>query len=227
MLDAGAREIELAADVARARVIAAVDREGVWLVGEVGGQTPADFDFNNSPTQLRGADLLSRRIVFATSNGTRALARVAEAPVVLVGSVVNGTAIARRAIQEAQQRGLDICVVCSGDALGTLLSLEDLTSAGLLVEILAGLGGPDLLLDESAIVARRLYRSYLPTGVVPLPPNPAALAAAFGEARHQQHLLDLGYAADVAHCERPDTSDAEPWLLREDGRLLIVPAASV
>src|SRR5205085_1530410 len=128
--------------------------------------------------------------------------------IVLVGSVVNASAIMRLAYREAQRHGLDVCVVCAGDDLGTVLSLEDLASAGVLVQVLAGLAGPDLRLDESAIVAQRLYRSYLPEGASPLPPNAEALAAAFDQTRHKQDLLKLGYATDVAHCQYPDTSPA-------------------
>jgi hypothetical protein len=85
--------------------------------------------------------------------------------------------------------------------------------------------GPDALaLDESAEVARRLYRSYLPVGAAPLPPNPAALEGAFDAARHRRYLERIGYEVDVRHCRHPDTSRALPLLERRDDRLAIVPA---
>src|SRR5690349_12489561 len=84
LLDAGAAEIELAPDVAEARRMAERDRANTWLVGEVGGLAPPGFDESNSPTAILAARPGRRRVVFATSNGTRALGQVADAPCVLV-----------------------------------------------------------------------------------------------------------------------------------------------
>src|SRR5690242_14829651 len=67
MLDAGAREILLAPNVDEARRLAERDRAGHWLIGEVGGQAPAGFDYSNSPTALARADLAQRQVIFATS----------------------------------------------------------------------------------------------------------------------------------------------------------------
>jgi len=237
MLDAGAPEILLAATVDEARRLVAAARARYWLVGEVGGQPPADFDHGNSPTELRAADLRGREVVFATSNGTRALVGLAAAPAVFVGGVVNGSAIAARAVDEAARRGLGLEIVCSGDDGGTLLSLEDLASAGVLVELIlarfprrVAAEAPEaaaadvVALDESAEAARRLYRSFLAAGVPPLPPDPAALVGAFDAARHRRYLARVGYEVDVRHCRHPDSSRALPLLARRGERLAIVPA---
>src|SRR5689334_16247311 len=64
MLDAGAPEVLLATTVEEARRLVAPNRSAYWLIGEVGGLPPPDFDFGNSPTELRAADLRARRVMF-------------------------------------------------------------------------------------------------------------------------------------------------------------------
>lgn len=65
------------------------------LVGESGGLRPADFDFGNSPFDLSTASLDGRRLIQATSNGTRGLVRCPDPAAVLAVSAVNVTATAR------------------------------------------------------------------------------------------------------------------------------------
>ncbi len=237
MLDAGAAEITLASSVDDARQMAAADRANTWLAGEVGGLPPEDFDLGNSPTEILATPLGTRRIIYATSNGTRALAHVAHSPCVLVGSLVNASAVAQYARAQAVTRGLGLCIVCAGDEGGTLLSLEDLVSAGVLVELLLasiptqvwpedeGSETPNVIaLDEAAKAALRVYRSYLPPGAPPLPPNPEALDAAFKDARHGRDLLRINFPLDFVHCQRADSSHRVPLLARRGERLVVVPA---
>jgi 2-phosphosulfolactate phosphatase len=237
LLDAGAAEIELAPSVDDARRMAERDRANTWLVGEVGGLAPPGFDESNSPTAILAARPGRRRVVFATSNGTRALRRVADAPCVLVGGLVNAGAVLAYALGQARRRRLNLCIVCSGDEGGTLMSLEDLVSAGVLVELALAELPPPLpvedpraqaadwvALDESADVARRLYRSFLPCDAAPLPPDPFALASAFAAARHGRELPRLGFGADVAHCSGLNRSRAVPLLERRGEGLFIVAA---
>jgi 2-phosphosulfolactate phosphatase len=84
------------------------------------------LDCGNSPVELSRADLAGKSAILATSNGTRILtALAAESPAVLVGCLLNRTAVARAALDIAGERGLDIAVVCSAAHGGSVFVLED------------------------------------------------------------------------------------------------------
>jgi 2-phosphosulfolactate phosphatase len=240
MLDAGAEAIVVAADPADALAVASQERERYLVCGEQGGVPPAGFDFGNSPRQFASISLNGRRVVLSTSNGTRALRAVGNAQVALVGGGRNGAAVARFGLEAAERSASDLTIVCAGDEFGTLFSLEDVFFAGYLVELVAGLrdfrgpvdesdprrGDPACwTLDESAIAARRLYRSYLSPGEDPTSPTRASVLTMFQEARNGHTLPRLGYAADLEYCAEVNRSSTIPRLIHHHGRFVLVPGA--
>src|SRR5262245_3913723 len=98
MFEAGASELVLAETPEAAVAMACDDRDGHWVCGERHGLKVEGFDFGNSPTELSEADLGGRRVLYVTSNGTRALHAVQAAPLVLVGSPRNEVAVVRHAL---------------------------------------------------------------------------------------------------------------------------------
>ncbi len=72
---------------------------GPLLCGEAGGVAPPGFDFGNSPAEYAAADLAGREVVFATTNGTRALHACHDGAQILIGSLRNATAVSRAAVQ--------------------------------------------------------------------------------------------------------------------------------
>jgi 2-phosphosulfolactate phosphatase len=77
----------------------------IWplLCGEAGGVAPPGFDFGNSPAEYAAADLAGREVVFATTNGTRALHECHDGAQTLIGSFRNATAVARAAVHGAMR----------------------------------------------------------------------------------------------------------------------------
>jgi 2-phosphosulfolactate phosphatase len=232
MFDAGARSILVAAGPAEAIAAAQPDRQRYLVCGEVGGVPPVGFDHGNSPTELAALDLAGREVILSTSNGTRALRAVAEARVGLVGTGRNALALMPYALEQAARLRADLTIVCAGDDGGQLFSLEDFYFAGYLVEVAAalrpftwpvdeadpGAGDPGRwVLDESAIAARRLYRSYLPAGAGPSQPPLSAARAALAEARNGHSLPRLGYGADLDYCAQLSGSRALPRLEVREG----------
>jgi 2-phosphosulfolactate phosphatase len=236
LFDAGARSVLIAAGPADAIAAAGPNRAGYLICGEVGGVPPVGFDHGNSPSEIAGLDLAGREIILSTSNGTRALRAVAEARLTLVGTGRNGAALVAFALDQATGLRADLTVVCAGDDGGQQFSLEDFYFAGYLVELAAaarpftwpvdesdpGAGDPSRwVLDESAVAARRLYRSYLPAGAAPLRPPPAAAQAALRDARNGHTLPRLGYADDLDYCAELARSGAIPRLGVRDGRYFL------
>lgn len=74
------------------------------LMGERETRKVEGFDFGNSPAEIEEVDFQGKLVLHATTHGTRgALAASASADVVLGGSFVNATAIARYILQQGPQ----------------------------------------------------------------------------------------------------------------------------
>jgi 2-phosphosulfolactate phosphatase len=216
LLARGAAPVYVAATVQEARALATSCRPRPLLCGEVGGIPPPDFDAGNSPSHFAAQPLAGQAAVLATSNGTRALARLAAAPCVLVGCLLNATAAARHAWSRARALGGDLALVCAGDDAGTTFALEDALAAGYLVDRLLEVEGVGReRLDDAALAAWRLWCAY--TADDPATAAPRALA----EATHGRELAALGFAADLAYCARLDALPLVPVLAREGARLVL------
>lgn len=204
----GAALVAVAGTIEDARLLYR-DMPDSLLCGEVGGLPPDGFDFGNSPAEFEATDLEGRRLVLATSNGTRALAALDTARAVYTGSLLNRAAVVQAAVAAA---GGAISVVCSGTELGTRFSLEDTVVAGALVdEICRVLDDSIVERTDTATAARRLWHTY-----------GAAPRQAFDDSVHGQLLLDLGFDADLDLCARLDRYPVAPRLqVTVDGRLLL------
>lgn len=81
--------------------------------GAIGGGDPIPgFDFGNSPSALRGADLRNRPLIQTTAAGVRGLTRFRHARALLAGSLVVGRATAQ-ALLSLQPS--EICFVITGE----------------------------------------------------------------------------------------------------------------
>jgi len=209
----GVSEVVVAGTIDEARRIHA-DLPDALLCGESGGLPPEGFDYGNSPVEFETLDLAGRRVILATSNGTRALAILAGARAVFTGSLLNLTACVGTARALA---GTDrVTVVCSGIDLGTRFSLEDAVVAGAFIEQLVALtreasseNEPDL--SDTAITALRLWRSY-----------PAGARRAFEEASHGRILIGLGMSDDLDRCAELNRYHVAPRLTVTDTGLLVL-----
>jgi 2-phosphosulfolactate phosphatase len=159
ILERGAAAVIPAASLAEARRIARAD--GFILAGEHRVVRAPGFDYGNSPAEVVVADLTGRTVVLSTRNGTAVLRGLrADAPI-LVGCLLNATAVARAALAVARERASDVGIVCAGRR--GAFALEDAVAAGAILERLLAAAG----LDDAA----------LPTvdgHVVPRAPRPPA-----------------------------------------------------
>lgn len=211
LLEQGAREVVAAPDVQTAAAL----RErfpGYLLCGEKDGLPPPGFDYGNSPAEFSHLTLAGRGVILATSNGTRVIAGLRQAPAVLAGCLLNRTAVARAAVGLASQRGLDIAVVCSAAYSGSVFVLEDALGAGAIVDAAIAFA-PDLGASDAALFARAAFAQMRED-----------IAGAIASAYHAQELVAAGLAADVAYCARLDISQAVPLAGREAGGLPVISA---
>ena len=183
---------------------------GHLLCGEQDGLPPPGFDYGNSPAEFAAASLDGRPAILVTSNGTHILNDLADAPVVLVGALVNREAAARALLALAAEHGCDATVVCAASPGGRSIALEDALGAGAIAEAALRLD-PSLQPTDAAIFARDAFLAAR-----------AGLPAALASARHGAELIAAGFAADVAFCARLDASATVPLLQPDgDGRLVL------
>jgi len=210
LIDAGCRNVFLAGDPDTARVVA---REtGCLLAGEVHAVKPPDFDFDNSPAELVGADLRGRSVVLSTTNGTAVINGLRRVGPVLVGCIRNATAVAAtaHALAVSGEGSGTVRIVCAGRE-GTFV-LDDAVAAGVIVGRLseaAARTGADAVLTDAATAAVRLRQSW--------PSLLDAMEASDGGAT----LHRIGAPRDIAFCAEEDRTSTVP-IVRYDGRMRAV-----
>jgi 2-phosphosulfolactate phosphatase len=212
MMASGAQAILVAADVDEARRQAR-DLPDHLLCGERGGLPPPGFDYGNSPREFAALDLKGRRAILCTSNGTKAIGACAEAPLVLVGALLNAAAVGRAAVREATERKLDIVIVCAGDDGGTSVSPEDVLGAGAIADAVCSQRGTAVEPTAGAQAALDLWRAWREQEEGALRASP-----------HGRELISLGLGEDLAFCARTDAYRVVPALASdEEGRLVLRP----
>jgi 2-phosphosulfolactate phosphatase len=189
----GAARIQPVPAVDAARALAAALGPGTLLGGERGGLRIDGFDIGNSPLEYSRARVAGRRIVITTTNGTAALDACRAASEVLIGAIVNRTAVAACARSLAEQRaGCDVHLVCAGTE--GAVTEEDLLAAGAILDAASRLPGAEAdALDGPAAVAISLYRSTVARG----PTVPDAIVHAFANSLGGRNLIELGMGRDL------------------------------
>lgn len=166
--------------------------EADFRIGERGSVRVAGFDFGNSPTEVRAAEIKpGSTVALSTTNGTRVIEAAAGAPQILTGAFVNATAIADELAASDDEE-----VVVVGCGWEGRRASEDEAAAGAILHRLRLRGAK---LDERA---RRMSERYLNRTRNDLRDNSAA-----------RRLKRVGYEADLDFCLSEDTLDVVPRLL--------------
>ncbi len=124
----GALEILPSAGVEEAFQMAkASPRDSTRVGGERESRKVPGFDLGNSPREYVAEKVGKKRLILATTNGTKAFRLVSSGREVLVGSFLNVGAVARRCLEVAE----DLLIFPSGDEGN--FSLEDTVCGGMLI----------------------------------------------------------------------------------------------
>lgn len=172
--------------------------------GERGGAKVPGFDLGNSPLECTPELVQGRRLFISTTNGTRALQRVQNAPVVLTAAFVNRAAVVEYLLTQQPDT---VWIVGSG--WEGSYSLEDTACAGAIAHSLL----PHTTLEELAgndevIGAIALYCQWQDK-----------LLQLFYQASHGQRLLRLSSEDDLKYCAKMDILQVLP-IQREPGVLV-------
>jgi 2-phosphosulfolactate phosphatase len=197
----GAARMVPVADVDEARNRAARLAPPTLLGGERGGIRIPGFDLGNSPLEYTADRVARQTVVITTTNGTAALHACRGAREILIGGIVNRTAVAKT-IRRLGRDGEAVHLVCAGT--NGLVTAEDVLAAGAILDA-AGVDQADDLLDESARAAVTFFRRVAMSG------DPtAALVAEFRHSPGGANLIALGMEADLPVAAAIDTFTIVP-----------------
>lgn len=165
--------------------------------GERGGAKVPGFDLGNSPLDCTPERVQGRRLFISTTNGTRALQRVQDAPTVLAAAFVNRKAVVQYVLAQQPET---VWIVGSG--WEGSFSLEDTACAGAIAHSLlqqANLPLEELAGNDEVIGAIALYSQWQ-----------NQLLELFYQASHGKRLLRLNCHEDLKYCAQTDILEVLP-----------------
>lgn len=238
------RRVLVASSIATAREARRALGPSYLLAGEEEGARPPGFDLGNSPAEAATSELRGRQIIFATTNGTRALRACEGGRAVLAGALRNARAVGalayllatsgrgragdshpRDASSAAPAEALtfeahpDVHIVCAGR--DGRAAYDDTLCAGYLtraiIERAEAVGGSPIALGDGAHIALAVAEEAERSG--PLRTALAISAAA-------RSLERIGLTADLDWCAATDATDLVPRVVAVDRQhdLLVVEA---
>jgi 2-phosphosulfolactate phosphatase len=156
-LAAGAKGLTVVSDIEQARRVAGSVPDGAALLcGERACVRIPGFDLGNSPAEYVAATVKNRELIFSTTNGTVAVEASQAAQEVVLGSLLNRSALCRWLADSAQQNAadgepLEVWFVCAGT--DGQVALEDVLTAGAIMEGLVATAPKCLLGNDSSALA--------------------------------------------------------------------------
>jgi len=175
-----------------------VDTTRALLCGERNCRPIAGFDLGNSPLEYTSERVKDRKLIFTTTNGTQAVQATNGFQNCLLGSLVNGEAVARRILELRTQHWHFLGAGTDGEVAG-----EDILAAGAIIQRLMELTNSNVkLINDSAMLAVQLWEQ-----ASNQLPGLSNLLSNFAGGRH---LVEAGYGNDVLFASQVDSLDAVP-----------------
>lgn len=182
--------VEAAAQIKRNR------GKDTLLVGERGGLKVDGCDLGNSPMEFTSLRVRRKVIAISTSNGSRAIQRVKENKVVLIGALRNR----KRLCEFLLEQKFDVALVLAGS--NQEFSADDLYCAGAIITGLREQGqGREIETDDLGFLGENFYHG--------AKANPSLLEGI----GHYRKLQGLGLQEDIDFCFMEDKSTILPVLV--------------
>lgn len=165
--------------------------------GERGGAKVAGFELGNSPLDCTPEVVQGRRLFISTTNGTRALQRIQDSPIVLAAALINRAAV----VQYLWDKQPEMVWIVGSGWEGSF-SLEDTVCAGAIAHSLvekSQVSPEELSGNDEVISAIALYSQWQND-----------LLGLFHHASHGQRLLRLECHEDLKYCSQTDILDVLP-----------------
>ena len=168
-------------------------RGSILLGGERESKKVPGFDLGNSPKEYVAERVRGKKLILATTNGTKAFHLVSSGKEILVGSFFNIGAAARRCLES----GRDLLIFPSGDEGD--FSLEDTICGGMLIELITRKGKKSISLTDASYSAQILYQGFKDN-----------LLGAFQLSHHGKELIIRGFEDDLVYCAQIDITRLVP-----------------
>jgi 2-phosphosulfolactate phosphatase len=162
--------------------------------GERGGAKVEGCDLGNSPLDCTPELMSGRRLFLSTTNGTRALQRVEEAPIVITAAMINRQAAVNYLLDKQPDT---VWIVGSGWEGG--YSLEDTACAGAIAHALQTQSDTMAIGNDEVIASIALYSQWQND-----------LLGMFHSCSHGQRLLRLHCEEDLKYCASIDSLNVLP-----------------
>ena len=160
------------------------------LAGERGAVLIPGFDIGNSPAEYTEARVGGRAVVISTTNGTGAICKSESAANVLIGSMLNCTAVAKRAVELRN----DVILMCAGT--GGEFSADDVYTAGAIASAIQAQAETDPC--DLTRVACLVYDRWKND------------RTELSQTTHYKRLVSLGLERDTNFCLTRDLKDVVP-----------------
>ncbi|MGD1898566.1 MAG: 2-phosphosulfolactate phosphatase family protein [Phormidesmis sp.] len=165
--------------------------------GERGGQRVEGFDLGNSPLDHSPEQTKGKRLFMSTTNGTRCLQRIQDAPIVLTAALTT-----RQAVVDYLKQHQPSNVWLVGSGWEGDYSLEDTVCAGAIIQQLMAqnqLGYADIVGNDAALASVSLFVQWQ-----------TQLPELLTQASHGQRLLRKNNTVDTEYCAQLDILDIVP-----------------
>jgi len=204
-LSQGALEIHPVATVDEAFQMAkAFGESSMLLGGERESKRIPGFDLGNSPKEYIAEKVRGKKLILATTNGTKAFHLVSMGKEILVGSFLNIGAVAERCLELDR----DLFIFLSGDEGN--FSLEDTICGGMLIELITRKRKKSISLTDASQCAQVLYQRFKDN-----------LLGSFHLCRHGKELINRGFDDDPVYCAQIDITNVVP--IFRDGVIRVSP----
>lgn len=191
----GADAIIPVADMGEASKIAMnVDSTNYLLCGEKDGIKIDGYDLGNSPFEYSKEVVANKKLIFNTTNGTKAIKKTFGSSNVCVAAFLNVSAV----VEFLKKQDTDIVLVCAGRK--GRLAFEDILLAGNIIYMLSDGKLPDKSRD-GVRVAFTLYDTYKDD-----------IASIIHQSNHAERLKALIGTDDIEYCCQTDITDVLPYL---------------
>ena len=206
-LDAGAEAVQAFSNIEELKRQADLwSKDKRIRAGERGGSKVEGFDLGNSPLDCTPQVVKGKRLFLTTTNGTRALQRVAKSSQVIAAAQVNRLAAVNYILETQPETVWMVGSGWQGD-----YSVEDTACAGAIAQLIlqqCATSLVDLYGNDEVIGAIALYEQWKDN-----------LLNVFRQCSHGQRLLKLDGEEDIKYCSQTDILNVLP-IQKEPGVLI-------